>query len=220
MKILAIDTVTDFCSVALLDEQVTASRQQCLAHGHTQILFELLQELLQERQITVKDLDGLAFSNGPGSFTGIRLTMSIMKAFCLVKPMLVSVKSYLWLMAVEVYLKTQVKEILVIQDAKMKEWYVGHYSLIGNEWRGQDQLLSKEALEQKLNQFSEEGILTGNGAEPFVHLRKVFLQTHVNICTMLALAAQELKTLKTYDIDPKIPSPCYLRNESAWQRQR
>ena len=215
MKILAIDTLTDFCSVGLCDSDVITSREEYLPRGHTRILFQLLNDLLQERKIEICDLDGLAFSNGPGSFTGIRLTMGVINGFCLVKPMLIWAKSYLWIMALEAYLKTGICNILVIQDAKMKEWYVGHYELLGGVWRGQDELLSTSQVEEKLNKFSSDGIITGDGASKFVPSNAIFIQDHVCINTMLDLAKQEFLVNKNcYEI----PNPSYMRRENAWNK--
>ncbi len=213
MKILAIDTLTDFCSVGLCDDDGVIIREEYLSRGHTEILFRLLDDLLKEKKIRICDLDGLAFSNGPGSFTGIRLTMGVMSGFCLVKPMFIWVKSYLWIMALETYLKTGVCNILVIQDAKMKEWYVGHYELIDNVWHGKDELLSAEQLKDKLNKFSSNGIVTGDGASKFVLPNMIFTQDHVCISTMLDLAKQEFLINKNCN---KMPGPSYMRREDAW----
>jgi len=73
MNILAIDTVTELCSVALLVDGRVTQRLTDLSNSHSRVLLPMINELLLEAAIELSDLDGIAFDRGPGSFTGLRI---------------------------------------------------------------------------------------------------------------------------------------------------
>ena len=81
MKILAIDTSSSICSTAILDDEVLIDKNE-LNNGrtHSENLMPLIDELLKRNNITVKDINLLACSVGPGSFTGIRIGVASIKA--------------------------------------------------------------------------------------------------------------------------------------------
>ena len=73
MRLLALDTSTEYLSLALdLDGRVL-TRELHAGQTHSQRILPLLHELLVEAQLTMHDLDGIAFGAGPGSFTGLRI---------------------------------------------------------------------------------------------------------------------------------------------------
>lgn len=80
MKILTIDTATETCGVALTDDTrlVTEFRLN-QKKAHNERLVSEIQNLLQESSWHLEDLDGIAFSKGPGSFTGLRIGISVCK---------------------------------------------------------------------------------------------------------------------------------------------
>ena len=77
MKILAIETATSWQSVAIFDEiKVLAQHDQEAGGAHGTLLLPAIDRLLMEAQLRLSDLDGLACSAGPGSFTGIRVGLA------------------------------------------------------------------------------------------------------------------------------------------------
>ncbi len=77
MKLLAFDTATDLCSVALwCDGQVTA-RQAMAPRRHGEFILPMINAILAENGIAVAHLDALAFGRGPGTFTGVRMAASV-----------------------------------------------------------------------------------------------------------------------------------------------
>lgn len=80
MKILAIDTSSKICSVALLEDNVVIDKNE-LDDGktHSENLMPLLDELLKRNKINIKQIELLACSVGPGSFTGIRIGVATIK---------------------------------------------------------------------------------------------------------------------------------------------
>ena len=82
MKILSIDTSTAICNVAILDdERVAAEYFSKSSVTHTERLLPAIQELMSELNWKFTDLNGLAVINGPGSFTGLRIGLSVIKGF-------------------------------------------------------------------------------------------------------------------------------------------
>ena len=81
MKILAIDTSSSICSTAILDDEVLIDKNELNnCRTHSENLIPLIDELLKRNNITVKDINLLACSVGPGSFTGIRIGVASIKA--------------------------------------------------------------------------------------------------------------------------------------------
>lgn len=80
MKILAIDTSSSICSVAILDEDKLIDKNE-LDNGrtHSENLMPLMEDLLKKNKLNIKDINLLACCVGPGSFTGIRIGVASIK---------------------------------------------------------------------------------------------------------------------------------------------
>ncbi|MFV0278791.1 MAG: tRNA (adenosine(37)-N6)-threonylcarbamoyltransferase complex dimerization subunit type 1 TsaB, partial [Parahaliea sp.] len=75
-NILAIDTSTDVCSVALLENGVITECHEIIPRQHSQRLFGMLAELLPDGRLREQGIDAVAYGEGPGSFTGLRVCAS------------------------------------------------------------------------------------------------------------------------------------------------
>lgn len=83
MKILAIDTATEVCSVAILDKNIVINEKTLNSvNTHSVELMPLIDNILDECNLNLNDIDLFACDIGPGSFTGIRIGISTIKAFC------------------------------------------------------------------------------------------------------------------------------------------
>lgn len=81
--ILNIETSSENCSVALSRNGVSvASLQNSESRSHAVVLTVLINELLQNNQLAIRDLDAVAVSKGPGSYTGLRIGVSVAKGLC------------------------------------------------------------------------------------------------------------------------------------------
>ena len=91
MKLLAIETSSDVCGIALLEAaQVVAYREEILNREHAEKLPKFYKKLMDEVELSLIELSGIAISIGPGSFTGLRIGLSFAKglAFSVNVPLL------------------------------------------------------------------------------------------------------------------------------------
>jgi len=79
MKLLAIESSTSLCSVALTDNAVLRERSVNAVGLHSSVLFAQIQELLAESELSLSALDAVLISAGPGSYTGLRIAASAVK---------------------------------------------------------------------------------------------------------------------------------------------
>lgn len=79
MKILALDTSTDYCSVALWLDGATSVRETRAGQSHSSIVLGLIDEVLQEQRVQLRELDAIAYGEGPGSFTGLRIACGVVQ---------------------------------------------------------------------------------------------------------------------------------------------
>ena len=77
VKILALDTATENCSVALLVDDKVYVRSEVAPRDHTKKILPMVDEVLKEAGLTLAELDALAYGRGPGSFTGVRIGIGI-----------------------------------------------------------------------------------------------------------------------------------------------
>jgi len=151
MKILALDTATDSCSVAATDDmalsaELTIQKNQT----HSKHLMELIHSVLEIAGFGVADLDGLAVTIGPGSFTGLRIGISTVKglAHALDKPVvgISTLKTLAWQCGQTSYL------IYPLLDARKDEVYGATYRF------NADQLIQKTSARAMIPEAVVEDI--------------------------------------------------------------
>jgi tRNA threonylcarbamoyladenosine biosynthesis protein TsaB len=121
MKVLAIDTATERCSVALRIEGQVLVRSMDTARGHADNVLPLLDELLSEAGITLRELDGIAYGRGPGAFTGVRIAVGVVQGLAFGAQLLTVGISNLAAVAQQV--AKPAERVLVCMDARMGEVY-------------------------------------------------------------------------------------------------
>lgn len=82
-KILSIDTATDVCTVSISDSgKIISLRDSAENRSHSVLLGVYVKEVLKESGLKVNELDAVAISKGPGSYTGLRIGVSVAKGLC------------------------------------------------------------------------------------------------------------------------------------------
>ena len=126
MRLLALDTSTEACSVALLLDDVLRLRFELTERSHADLVLPMVDQLLAEADVALADLDGLAFGRGPGAFTGLRIATGVVQGLALGAELPVVAISSLAAAAEQVPAAAG-ETILVCNDARMGEVYWGIY---------------------------------------------------------------------------------------------
>jgi tRNA threonylcarbamoyladenosine biosynthesis protein TsaB len=129
MKILAIDTSTEVCSAALMVNEEVFAHSQLAPRQHAQLILPMIDKLLSDASISLSQLSCLAFSAGPGSFTGIRIATGVIQGLSYAVDLPVVPISTLAVLAQGAYRQFSATNILSALDARMKQVYWGVYKV-------------------------------------------------------------------------------------------
>jgi tRNA threonylcarbamoyladenosine biosynthesis protein TsaB len=125
MNLLAIETATESCSVALLSGDRLVTRSEIAPRRHAELLLPMCDEVLAEAGLKRSDLDAIAVGRGPGAFTGVRLAISAAQGIALALDIpVVPVSS---LMALAAQAPDNGADVLAVIDARMGEVYAAVY---------------------------------------------------------------------------------------------
>lgn len=127
MKLLALDTSSVACSVALATGTAVFERHEEQAREHTRILLPMIRAVLADAGLAPADLDGIVLGNGPGSFIGMRIGASVAQGLAFAAGLQIAPVSSLLAVAAEAFATTAALEAVVAQDAHMQEVYLGIY---------------------------------------------------------------------------------------------
>ena len=131
MKLLALDTSSLACSVALQIDDEVFDRHEEQAREHTRLLVPMIQEVLGQGGVTLPDLDAIVLGNGPGSFIGMRIAASVAQGLAFGAGLRIVPVSSLLAVAAEVMAIGGASHVAVCQDAHMNEVYLGLYERDG-----------------------------------------------------------------------------------------
>lgn len=126
--ILAVDTSSEACSIALLKDGKVFAEFIEAPRQHTQRLLPMIDALLREQQLKPSDLDAIAYGRGPGSFTGLRICLGVVQGLAFSSDIPVIPVSTLEAMAqgaISRFNLPQGHKILTVLDARMSEIYGG-----------------------------------------------------------------------------------------------
>ncbi len=123
MKILALETATEACSAALNIDGEIRERFEIAPRGHSALILPMLESLLTEADISLRQLDALAFGRGPGAFTGVRIGVGVAQGVAFGADLPVLPVSTLAALAQA----TEAGQVLAAIDARMDEVYWGQY---------------------------------------------------------------------------------------------
>ena len=212
MYILAFDTTGSKCSIALLkDRSIVTVFEQQMDYGQSEILIPEIEKILKEEQIKFSDLGLIAVCDGPGSFTGVRASISAARSFNLACPEI----PVTGVSAFDAYLmdfsgdELAPKNVVII-ETKREDFYYQIYGASGEKISepgagSREDILSLLKGGQKVS-------ITGDGAERFLYqpsglsLHSIKMPRGIDIRNVAQCALEQY-----YSKRLNFPKPIYLR---------
>lgn len=244
-NILAIDTATSACSVALTNGDEILARHKLASREHTQLLLPMVDDLLAEGGMTLSQIDVIAFTAGPGSFTGIRIGFGVVQglAFGAEIPVLpvssletlahtairkLGLSSVFQFEAHKQNIKLECNdlEIIPMLDARMDEIYWAQFRIEADTPKNlqrvcTDSLSAPEESCSKVNKFSTV-VVVGDG---WNYSDRILLEPAIMDATLLP-EAQDILTIANPLIQAgkaiaiEQASPIYLRDKITWKKRQ
>ncbi len=217
MKILAIETATKACSAALwLDGVVVVEQFEIAPQKHANLVLSQIELCFAEAGLEKGEVDALAFGEGPGAFTGIRIAAGVIQGLALgwEKPVIAvsSLEALMW----QGYTATGFTQWHAFLDARMKEvyWQSGHIE--------NGQLYSQSVELLKLTELPEvdtgvAGIGDLESEYPDLiaryQMQTSWFEAYPKASAIAAIASQRPEKMRL--LEEAVPLPVYLRNNVA-----
>ena len=208
--LLALETSTTACSVALsINGKIIAQRQTDQPNSHAQTLTVFIDEVMKESGLAYQSLDAIAVSEGPGSYTGLRIGVSSAKGLCyaLSKPLIaISTLQTMCLQVQRLNATLISPQTLLVPmiDARRMEVYSAIYNSKSEIMRAVEaEIITEEAYSTLLNE--NHILFFGNGAEKctetIIHPNAQYIHNIVPLASdMLTLAEASFAQNKFVDI--------------------
>ena len=224
LTLLAIDTSTEACSVALWYQGEKTDITETAERSHTKRILPMVDEILSQSGINLKQVDALVFGRGPGSFTGVRVGAGIAQGLALGADLPVIAVSNLTAMAQAAYEQFQSTQVMTAIDARMNEVYFSQLRaekvrLEYGEFLQWHELIPEQVgaptrLLEQLTELQGEWATVGTGWAAYEALQQLGQHTSITLPSaryMLSLAIPmwyQKQCISAVDIEH-----VYLRNE-------
>lgn len=214
MKVLALETANEQCSVALIDQHQELFFQfDDRAKAQTQTILPMIEAALRDTQTELHELTAIAFSRGPGSFSGVRINAAVTQALAWANDLPVIAVSTLQALAQAAYQTHQLQQVTAVLDARMQEVYLANYVLDDAgimQLDGEERLLNY-ADAQAAAQFT----VVGSGAHLIATTETQVAAVQPN-AHHIALLARHY-ALNEQWVPAEQALPVYLR-DNAWKK--
>lgn len=214
MKLLALETANEQCSVSIVDETKTLFFQlDTRAKAQTQTILPMIEQGFAQTEIQTSNLTAIAFSRGPGSFSGVRINAAVTQALAWSNDIPVIPVSTLQALAQNAYREAKLTEVTAVLDARMNEVYIASFKLDENNIM---QAVDEEQLlgyEQAKNVVKYQ--LIGSGAG-LVNEEQIQYKGLSATAEDIAIIARELAKHENW-LDAELALPVYLRDD-AWKK--
>ncbi len=214
MKVLALETANEQCSVALIDQhQELFFQLDDRAKAQTQTILPMIEAALRDTQTELHELTAIAFSRGPGSFSGVRINAAVTQALAWANDLPVIAVSTLQALAQAAYQTHQLQQVTAVLDARMQEVYLANYVLDDAgimQLDGEERLLNY-ADAQAAAQFT----VVGSGAHLIATTETQVAAVQPN-AHHIALLARHY-ALNEQWVPAERALPVYLR-DNAWKK--
>jgi len=224
MKLLALDTSSIACSVAVQTDKTTIERHEEQPREHTRLLVPMIESSLSDAGITLADLDAIVLGNGPGSFIGMRIAASVAQGLAFGSGLKIMPVSSLAAVAAQVFAENDANEVVVAQDAHMHEVYLGIYRRDTDGLPAElmpEGLQGPAAIAELDSSLDGTRVAAGFGWQRYpdllaanqAHISKVSNVLHPRACHLLRLGAVGLAN--GLAVAPQDVVPAYLRKKVA-----
>ena len=236
LTLLALDTSTEACSVALLYNGEKTYLNELAQRTHAKRILPMVDEILTDSGLKLNQLDALAFGRGPGSFTGVRVGAAIAQGLALGADLPVIPISNLTAMAQAAFELYQAENVAAAIDARMNEVYFSQLvrekkctdfgqffvwkNLIPEQVCSPEKAVVQLANSTALNIATSTALRVGTGWNAYAQFAtKGLTGSDIELPDaryMLELARVEWlqqKTISALEIEP-----IYLRNEVTWKK--
>jgi tRNA threonylcarbamoyladenosine biosynthesis protein TsaB len=221
--LLALDTSTEACSVALLRDGAISERYIEAPREHMLRLLPMVDELLSGEQLELRDLDGIVFTRGPGSFTGLRITLGVVQGLAFGANLPVLPVSTLAVLAQSVAtVQLAGRFILSAIDARMDEVYCAWFEVGGDglvRACGEERVCPPEAVTPMATNEPWLGVGSGwNYAArlPATGRGDIVATALPRAAAALQLALPRWQAGERHAIEQV--APVYLRDDVAWPK--
>ncbi|GEA49502.1 tRNA threonylcarbamoyladenosine biosynthesis protein TsaB [Vibrio inusitatus NBRC 102082] len=225
-KILALDTSTEFCSAAILVDGEVLSKGEVAPREHTTKILPMVDQLLVDAGLKLGDLDALAYGQGPGSFTGVRIGIGIAQGLAFGADLPMVGVSTLQAMAQGAYRTAQANNVVAAIDARMSEVYWGRFSRMeSGVWHIEDEecVIPPSALVSQTVESDLVWTQVGTGWEAYAEeLNQLELKRTDS--GLLYPESQDIVVLAQHElangnqVGAEEASPVYLRDKVAWKK--
>jgi len=225
-KILALDTATEACSVALMVGDKIYFRSEVAPRDHTKKILPMIDEVLKEAGLTLNDLDALAFGRGPGSFTGVRIGIGIAQGLAFGADLPMIGISTLAAMAQGAYRQHGSTHVASAIDARMSEVYWGRFERQEDgSWQEKDSesVIPPAVLAEQTLADDKNWTKVGTGWEAYADELAAMPLT-LSGSDVLYPDAQDIVYLAQFEwakgntTAVEDASPVYLRDTVAWKK--
>lgn len=225
-RILAIDTCTENCSAALLVDGNIISQSKIAPREHAKLLLPMAQQLLAEAELSLNQLDAIAFGRGPGSFTGVRIGTATAQGLAFGADLPVLPISTLQALALQGYRISGCEQQLAAIDARMNEIYLGAYRYNDGDMVAiaDERVCPPEQWQGIVADNIDPCYATGTGwkayAEQLGEL-PAFISVHQADLFPLAqdmVALAEFAYRRGESVDAAQAQPVYLRDTVTWKK--
>ena len=226
-RILAIDTSSAWCSVALsLGGEPPLLRHEPVSAGASQLLLPWIDELLLQGKISLKDLDAIAIDVGPGAFTGVRLGVAAVHGLAIAMQLPVIPVASLDALALQLvhtnqFKSADLKNFVIAIDARMDEVYWAQYQIQDAMpiRIGEIHLTKPEALELDGVDYVAGSALKEFGNRIFSNYKSMMSKTQLDadlgVSALGVLAFAKTQWAAGHQIDVHLLEPLYIRNKVA-----
>ena len=221
MKILAIDTSAVTASAAVVEDgALVAATELRSKMTHSQTILPMVEDMLKNAALSLKDIDVAAVNVGPGSFTGVRIGVAAVKGFCFADDIPCVAVSTLESMAYNFIGLSQPQIVCAVMDARCAQVYTALFEVGETVTRlSPDEAISIEALGGRLQEIGKAVMLVGDGAKVcYAALKEVvdclyIAPDHLRYQNAVGVAAAAYRSEQRCEADAL--QPVYLRLPQA-----